>query len=174
MFEYGSKTIEQGIQDGSLDIGIICNSKNTAAYHSFTLANDPLWVIAHPAHPISKRSEVDLASLCNEQFVIYREDFSLHHDIVNGCKASGFQPNIVLETSQREFMTQIVAANLGIALLPSKACSELDPRHLTAIPLMEPKIYHQMSIIWKKERRLSHAAQLWITFAQGYLTLTLS
>jgi len=170
LFEYGSKTIELGIQDSSLDIGIICNSKNIDAYHSFTLANDPLWVIVHPEHPISKRSGVELASLCNEQFVIYREDFSLHHDIVNGCKAAGFQPNIILETSQRELMTQIVAANLGIALLPSKTCEEMDPRYLTAIPLIEPKIYHQMSIIWKKGRRLSHAAQLWITFTQGYLT----
>jgi len=170
LFEYGSKSIELGIQDGSLDIGIICNSKTVDAYHSFALANDPLWVIAHPEHPISKGTGVNLASLCNEQFVIFRQDFSLHHDIVNGCKAAGFQPNIILETSQRELMTQIVAANLGIALLPSKTCNELNPNYINAIPLTDPEIYHKMSIIWKKGRHLSHAAQLWITFAQKYLT----
>lgn len=169
LFEYGSKTTELAIQNSSLDIGIICNSKNIDTYHVFSLSNDPLWIIAHPEHPISKLSEISLAALCHEQFVIYPEDFSLHHDIVNSCRASGFQPNIILATSQRELMTQIVAANLGIALLPSKICAGLDPRYLTAIPLSDPKLYHQMSIIWKKGRYLSHAAHLWIKFAQEYL-----
>ena len=169
LFEYGSKTTELGIQNSSLDIGIICNSKNIDAYHVFSLSNDPLWVIAHPEHPISKLSEINLAALRHEQFVIYPEDFSLHHDIVNSCRESGFQPSIILATSQRELMTQIVAANLGIALLPSKICVDLDPRYLTAIPLIDPKIYHKMSIIWKKGRYLPHAAHLWIEFAQEYL-----
>lgn len=170
LFEYGSKTIELGIQDGSLDIGIICNSENIDAYHTFALANDPIWVIASPDHPISKSAGIDLASLHAEQFVIYRADFSLHHEIVNGCKAAGFQPNIIFETSQRELMTQIVAANLGVALLPSKTCAELDPRYITAIPLIQPKMYHRMTVIWKKGRYLTRAAQLWIEFAQEYLT----
>ena len=170
LFEYGSKTIELGIQDGSIDIGIICNLPDSNAYHSFALSNDPLWVIASPEHHISRLSEVGLAELSNEQFVMYREDFSLHHAIVNNCIAAGFQPNIIFETTQRELMTQLVATNLGVALLPSKTCAELDSKSIKAIPLVRPQIHHQMSIIWKKGRHLNRASVLWIEFAQHFLS----
>ncbi len=116
LFEYGSKTIEREIQNGSIDIGVICNSPDISIYHAFNLANDPLWVITSPENPLSKLTEVTLASLHNEQFVMYRENFSLHQKIVSGCLAAGFQPQIIFETSQRELMTQIVATNLGVAL----------------------------------------------------------
>lgn len=169
LFEYGSKTIELGIQDGSIDIGIICNIPDSNAYHSFALSNDPLWVIASPEHRISGLSEVGLAELSNEQFVMYRQDFSLHHAIVNNCIAAGFQPNIIFETTQRELMTQLVATNLGVAILPSKTCAELDPKTIRAIPLVRPQIHHQMSIIWKKGRHLNRAALLWIEFARQFL-----
>ncbi len=170
LFEYGSKTIELGIQDGSIDIGIICNIPDSNAYHSFALSNDPLWVIASPEHRISCLNEVGLAELSNEQFVMYRQDFSLHHAIVNNCIAVGFQPNIIFETSQRELMTQLVATNLGVAILPSKTCAELDPKTIRAIPLVRPQIHHQMSIIWKRGRHLNRAAHLWIEFAQEFLS----
>jgi DNA-binding transcriptional LysR family regulator len=169
LFEYGSKTIELGIQDGSIDIGIICNLPDSNAYHSFALSNDPLWVVASPENPISSLSEVGLAELSNEQFVMYRQDFSLHHAIVNNCIAAGFQPSIIFETSQRELMTQLVATNLGVAILPSKTCAELDPKSIRAIPLVRPQIHHQMSIIWKKGRHLNRAALLWIEFARQFL-----
>lgn len=170
LFEYGSKIIETGIQDGSLDIGVICNVPDVEAYHAFALSNDPLWVIASPENPISRMTEVEMADLRNEQFVMYRNDFSLHHEIVNGCTAAGFRPGIIFETSQRELMTQIVSTNLGIALLPSKTCAELESVSITAIPLVRPQIFHKMSIIWKKGRHINRSAQLWIDFAKEHLT----
>ncbi len=169
LFEHGSKRIESGIQDGSLDIGVICNSPNVANYNSFSLTNDPIWVIAHPQNPISNFDTVNLQTLSSQSFVIYRDDFSLHHVIVDACKEAGFQPKIIFQTSQRELMTQIVEANLGIALLPSKTCKRLDSDSIKAIPLLPEELFHKMSVIWKKDRYLSHAAKLWIDFAKAYL-----
>lgn len=170
LFEYGSKTIEAGIQNGSIDIGVICNAPDLEAFHAFTLSNDPLWVIASPDHPLGGLDAVTLADLRTEQFVMYREDFSLHHKIVNGCIAAGFQPQIIFETSQRELMTQLVATNLGVAILPGRTCAELNSTTITARPLSHPQLHHQMSIIWKKGRHLNRAAQLWIDFARDFLS----
>lgn len=169
LYEHGSKNIEQQLHEGILDIGIVCHIPLQEEYDSFALSNDPLKVIIHAKHPLSNRTEIDLKSLENEAFVLYRDDFSLHDEIINQCKLSGFQPKIVFETSQRELMVQTVAANLGIAFLPSRLCAELDSRKIISVPLIEPVIWHQMSVIWKKNRYLSHAAHLWLTFAKKYL-----
>lgn len=169
--EYGSKKVALAIQDGTLDIGVICISPDNQYFESLSFTNDPLSVIVSPHNPISQLSTIELASLSNESFVLYSEDFSLHDEIVNQCKIAGFQPKIILETSQRELMTQIVAANLGIAFLPSAVCKELDPKRIIPVPLAEPQIIHKMSIIWKKGRCMSHAARLWLQFAENYFSL---
>lgn len=169
LYEHGSKKVTQKIQEGTLDIGIVCNLPNTSIYEAFSLTSDPLCVIVHPDNALSHLVEIELECLSNEAFVIYRDDFSLHDVIIDQCRIAGFQPKIIFETSQRELMIQTVAANLGIALLPSRLCLGLDPKSIIAIPLTTPEILHQMSVIWKKGRFLSHAAHLWLEFARKSL-----
>jgi len=168
LYEYGSKKVVVGIQDGTLDIGVICNLPENDMFETMPLSNDPLQVVVHPHHPISKFPSASLASLENESFVLYTKDFSLHGEILSQCKTAGFQPKIVFETSQLELMIQMVAANLGITLLPSKTCERLDPSRTISIPLLKPTILHKMSIIWRKGHYMSHAALLWLACAEEY------
>lgn len=168
--EYGSKKVALAIQDGTLDTGIICVVPDNQQFDSLSFSKDPLWVIVSSQNPLSQLPSIDLASLANESFVLYSEDFSLHDEIINQCKNVGFSPNVIFETSQRELMTQIVAANLGIAFLPSAVCKELDANRIASVPLTQPQIIHNMSIIWKKGRFLSHATRLWLQFTENYFT----
>lgn len=171
LFEVGSKKVEIGIQDGSLDVGIVCSPTKNELYETIPFSKDPLKVIMHKDHRLSKESAIDFEALAADSFVLYSHDFSLYDEIMNRCKLAGFTPHIILETSQRELMTQIVAANLGIALLPSKICSELHNPNIVSITLNQP-IFLQMSIIWNRRRYLSHATRLWVNFAQEYLLLS--
>jgi len=168
--EYGSKKVALAIQDGTLDIGVICIVPDNEHFDSRSFTKDPLFVIVSSQNPIGQLPSIELASLSNESFVLYSEDFSLHDEIINQCKKAGFSPNVIFETSQRELMTQIVAANLGIAFLPSEVCKELDSNRIASVPLVRPQIIHSMSIIWKKGRFMSHAARLWLQFAEDYFT----
>jgi DNA-binding transcriptional LysR family regulator len=163
--EFGSKKIQQGVQDGSLDIGVVCSPPTqTDIFEVFPFVQDPLRVIVHPEHRLTKRSAVDFAELATEAFVLYSEDFTLYDHIIRRCKQAGFQPRTICETSQREFMTQMVAAKIGIALLPSRICASLDPKTIVSIPLLDPQIYLQLAIIWRRDRYLSFAARRWLEF----------
>ncbi|MDR3564565.1 MAG: LysR family transcriptional regulator [Negativicutes bacterium] len=173
LFEFGSKKVELGVQDGSLDIGIVCTlPSKTDIFEILSFVQDPLQVIVHPEHHLAGYPAVDFAALANEPFVLYSDDFSLYDHIHHRCKLSGFQPRIICETSQREFMTQMVAAKLGVALLPSKICDQLDPQTLVAIPLTDPQIFLHLSLIWRKDRYLSFAARRWLEFTSTELGIT--
>jgi DNA-binding transcriptional LysR family regulator len=163
--EFGSKKIQQGVQEGSLDIGVVCTPPaQTDIFEVYPFVRDPLRVIVHPEHPLTKRPALDFAELANESFILYSEDFSLYDHILRRCKQAGFQPRIICETSQREFMTQMVAAKIGIALLPSRICDSLDPKTIVSISLIDPQIYLQLAIIWRRDRYLSFAARRWLEF----------
>ncbi len=165
LHEFGSKKVRQGVNEGTLDIGIVCTLPDRSeSFEVFPFVEDPLRVIVHPEHPIASAPSVDFSDLRHEGFVLYSEDFSLHDQILARCKLAGFQPTIICETSQREFMTQMVAAKLGIALLPCKICDELDPAAIVSVPLADPQMYLQLAIIWRKDRYLSFAARRWLEF----------
>ncbi|MEG6585283.1 LysR family transcriptional regulator [Dendrosporobacter sp. 1207_IL3150] len=168
LFEYGSKKVEIGIQDGTLDVGIVCAPPSNENYDKIPFSKDPLKVIMNIEHRLSKESEIGFKELRNESFVLYRHDFSLYDQILSRCKLAGFSPHVIFETSQRELMTQIVDANLGIALLPSKICDEVTSPNIIAVSLDEP-IFLQMSIIWNKRRYISYATKLWVNFVKDYL-----
>lgn len=174
LLEVGSKVVERGIEDGSLDIGVVCSLPERAdSFELFACIKDPLMVIVHPEHRLASRDQVDFADLKDEAFVLYRNDFSLHDHIVARCIKSGFQPRIVCGSSQRDFMTEAVAAGLGIALLPRKICQELDSSRIKALHLAEPAVYLQLAVIWKKDKYLSFAAREWLKFTSAFLNIEL-
>ncbi|MDD4601108.1 HTH-type transcriptional regulator GltC [bioreactor metagenome] len=174
LIEVGSKMVERGVEDGTLDIGVVCNLPNKEGiFEMFSFIKDPLMVIVHPDNPLAKQKQVDFTELKDESFVLYRNDFSLHDHIVARCIKSGFQPKVVCGSSQRDFMTEAVAAGLGIALLPQKICQELDSSRVKAIPLIEPSVYLQLAVIWKKDKYLSFAAREWLKFTSSLLNIEL-
>ncbi|SDF21905.1 LysR family transcriptional regulator [Sporomusa acidovorans] len=170
LYEFGSKKIELAIQEGLLDIGIICCLPGSPGlYDSFLFSHEPLKVVVHPGHALAKLKQVSLADLSQESFILSSQDFSLHDEIIKKCNQAGFQPKVALETSQRELMVQTVAVNLGIALIPQNICERLSTELVRTIPLVNPEIIHNMSVIWKKGRALSYPAKLFIEFVQAYL-----
>ena len=76
---------------------------------------------------------------------------------------------ILAETTQRELMTQIVEANLGITLLPAQIADSLNPRQMSAVPVADPQIYLEIALIWNTKQYVSKAAQLWIDFVREYV-----
>lgn len=172
LFEYGSKKIEEAVLDGTLDIGVVCTPPaRPALFAVYSCIRDPLKVTVHSSHRLAGCPAVTFAMLAEESFVLYREDFSLHDHILARCQQAGFQPRIICETSQREFMTGMVAANLGIALLPGTICDQLDPAVIVAVPLEGPPLCLELSAIRRQDGYLSFAARQWLAFTAAALGL---
>jgi DNA-binding transcriptional LysR family regulator len=168
LFEFGSKKIEIGILDGTLDVGIICiPPRDQDLYEMICSIRDPLRLVLHPEHPFAKCAVMNYANLINESFVLYSNDFSLNDLIMERCRQAGFRPNIIFETLQLELMTQLVADHFGIALLPSTVCQHLDAKALVSIPLADPPVYLQLGMAWKKDRYISHATKEWLQFVKN-------
>ena len=174
-FRLEQGSIRIGIQEGLIDIGIICTKPNPKEFESFYLTSDPLSVIVPKTSPLAKEPEIRLDMLSEESFVLHKDDFNLHDEIIKACKHTGFQPHIVFETSQRDLMLQTVSADLAIALLPSRLCPEVGENtevgsKVVVRPLV-PEIIHTLYVIWKKGHYLSHASRLWLDFVNSKLPL---
>lgn len=170
--EVGTKTIKQGIDDGSLDVGFI--SKNFPIQKEFLnmidLYKDPLMLIVHKNHPLALKEEIDFSDLKTEPFILYQKTFSLFDRIIERCTKKDFYPNIICESSQKDFMIELVETNLGIALLPKRICKKIYSKDIIAIPFKKSQeINLELAMIWKKDKYIPFAVSEFISMSEKVL-----
>lgn len=164
--EVGTNTIKEGIHNGSLDVGFVCNNiGNIKRYEMMELLRDPLMLVVHDSHPLNQQSSISMSDITNESFVMYRQDFSLYDRIIEACQNHQFYPQIVCESSQKDFMIEMVEAKLGIALLPSQICKKITSNNIVSIPFTETEIHLELGMIWKKDAYLPYAVREFIEVA---------
>jgi len=164
--ENGAKKIENDVDSGVLDIGVTLLPINDIQFNWFPFVEEKLMLLVPVSHSLANREEVKLSELAQDFFILLNEDFVLHDRIISACGQAGFRPKIISESSQWDFIGGMVAAKLGIALLPDTICRGIDRSRVRVIPLVEPSIPWNLAVIWRKGRYLSFAAREWIRFTQ--------
>lgn len=166
LVEEGSKGIEEKLEKGDIEIGIICSyPKNREFYNMFKYVKSPLMVGVNVNNPLADKSIIEFKELKSENFILFREDFSLYDLIISRCIENDFQPNVICNSSQRDFIVEMVAHGLGITFLPEITCSSINRQNIKFIPLEDPQIYLNLLVVWGKDRYLSYASREWLKFA---------
>ncbi|NOU98072.1 LysR family transcriptional regulator [Paenibacillus sp. LMG 31456] len=166
MVEDGARKIEESIADGTLDVGVLLGPVDQAEFDTYPLIEDRLKVIMHPTHKLAQRPQVELTDLAEERFILFSRDFALHDRIISECRAIGYTPYIVYESSQWDFIGEMVSADLGIAMLPDIICRVLNPNKIKAVSLINPTIPWELVMAWRKEGYMSLATREWISFTK--------
>lgn len=167
--EVGSKKIKDGVEEGTLDIGLICNLPiQKGSFQTIELLKDPLMLIVHCEHRLASKNFIEFSDIESEPFILYRQDFSLHDSIIEECSKNGFYPHIVCESSQKDFMVEMVEAKLGVALLPSKICKNINNDKIVAIPFKNPTVSLDLGMIWKKNKYLPFAVREFISVSESF------
>lgn len=166
--EVGSKQIEAGVDEGLLDLGVIAQPATMGGFGTFSFVNEVLQIVMCPDHPLAVYESLSLSELKDEPFVLYKENFSLYDHIMDQCQKRGFRPEVACQSSQWDFIVEMVGAKLGIALIPETICKELDPCRFKIITLNDPVIPWDLAIIWKKDRYMSFAAREWLQITKQY------
>lgn len=163
--EEGSKSIEEAVEQNELDVGVIVLPTQDDLFHHFAFMEEDLMLVLPTSHPFAERTEIDLASLSSESFILFNKDFALNDRIVSSCNNAGFHPHVISESSQWSFIEEMVASKLGISLLPESICRHLSD-HVCTVKVANPSIKWHLAIIWGKNQYLSYAAKEWLNFTR--------
>jgi DNA-binding transcriptional LysR family regulator len=164
--EEGSRNLETLVMDRELDVGAVVLPTDEEAFGTMPFVRDELRAVLHPTHPLARQRSVDLRELEGTPFVLYRPEFALHGHILEACRRAGFKPTIVSESSHWDFIVAMVAANIGLALLPHAICSQLDPSQVRWVRLQKPIIPWNAALIWRRDRHLPPATRAFLDLAR--------
>ncbi|MFC9994080.1 LysR family transcriptional regulator [Nocardia sp. NPDC127526] len=117
--------------DGPLPVGPATNSR----LHWTSLLEDPLHVVIPEGHGLAGRRSLDLAELATEPWVLgcLQTEAYLHRYATR----AGFEPEVRATTTDYFFARSLVAAGMGISLIPSIALTPKVPG-LHTVPITPP------------------------------------
>lgn len=167
--EEGSHQVEARVAARELDVGAVVLPTDAGTFEVLPFVHDELRAVLHRDHPLAGRRSLALRELAGAPFVLYRPEFALHGHILDACRRAGFKPAVVSESSHWDFIVAMVAADIGVALLPQTICSRLDDRQVRAIPLGEPRIPWDVGLIWRRDRHLPPATRAWLELCERRL-----
>ena len=174
LIEVGSKRIEEMLEKAELDIGIVCSyPKNSAEYNMVEYVNSPLMLGLNINNPLAKKDMIEYKDLKNENFILFQEDFSLYDFIIKRCLQNNFHPNVTCNSSQRDFIVEMVASELGVTFLPEIICSKITRPEICFKALEDPKIFLNLLMVWRKNRYLSYASRKFLKFAAAQIGIKL-
>ncbi|WP_163527161.1 cidABC operon transcriptional activator CidR [Halobacillus ihumii] len=169
LLENGTKKIEEDITNDQLDVGITVLPTEEENFRYFSFMKEELKVIVPPSHRLGARKQVKLEELKDEPLILFNKDFALNDRIKEACKEAGFLPHVVSESTQWDFIGKMIAADLGISILPHSV-SMLLKEDVHRIKVVKPMIEWDLALIWKKNHYQSYATKEWLKFTQERLT----
>ncbi|RPK03082.1 LysR family transcriptional regulator [Priestia endophytica] len=164
--EDSAANLEKLLMQGDLDLAVIPYPINENIFEFFPFLKGDLRILVHQNYYLAKNESVKWEELINENFIIFREGFTIHDNIMEECRRIGFDPYIICETSQWNFMMEMVSLKQGITILPQSDFNEIDYQHLKLkiLPLVEPQVNWSIGVAWRNNGYLSRAARIWIQF----------
>jgi DNA-binding transcriptional LysR family regulator len=90
-----------------------------------SLLEDPMHVALPAGHPLAERTKLRLADLRAESWVQTSASSPCARHVVRSCHAAGFEPTVSFESDDYQTVQGLVAAGLGVALIPRLALSSV-------------------------------------------------
>jgi DNA-binding transcriptional LysR family regulator len=102
--------------------------RKAAGLRTVPLLEDPMHVALPAEHPLAAKPRLRLADLRDEDWVQTSEPSPCARHVVRLCLAAGFEPRVTFESDDYDTVQGLVAAGVGVALVPRLALTNVHPR----------------------------------------------
>jgi DNA-binding transcriptional LysR family regulator len=120
------------LRSGEFDLALLfefpgVRERPSAGLHTVTLLEDPMHVVLPANHRLASKRRLRLSDLRAEDWVQTSAASPCARHVVRLCLAAGFEPNVTFESDDYEIVQGLVAAGVGVALIPRLALTYVHP-----------------------------------------------
>jgi DNA-binding transcriptional LysR family regulator len=145
---YGEAMLER-LRAGDLDLCLTSPLPDDPDLVSRRLDEQRLRLVVPDDHPLSARKRVRLAEAAGESFVTLEPGYGMRRILDALCAQAGFRPRIAFEGEESETIRGLVAAGLGVALLPPPPVPRPGVAELT---VTAPRAVREIGLAWRAGR----------------------
>ncbi|WP_054024166.1 LysR family transcriptional regulator [Bacillus sp. FJAT-28004] len=137
------------------------------------LLTEELYAILPPGHRLSDKESIELKELEHETFVLFSEGYSLRPIVWGACQEAGFTPKIGFEGEETDTIRGLVAAGMGVSLLPEMALHYTGPLQPTKVRVIKPQVTRTIGLIQRSNEKLPLVAKVFHGFLLRYFQNTM-
>jgi len=168
-----SRTLEtlDWLQHGEVDLCIataLPYNRDNGQFSRAPLLVEELYAAVPPLHRLARQQHITLHDLRDEPFVMVSGGSGLRRVIEAACQQVGFLPHVAVEGEDLATVRGLVAAGLGVSLLPGLALHDWGRLKPAILPLADAPTW-TVEVVWHAERYLPAAAGNFRDFVQSYL-----
>ncbi len=129
------------LRAGEIDLALLFEFGAPPAADELTrveLREDPLYLALPREHALAQRRRLRLEDLREEAWVQTASASACAREVVRSCHAAGFEPNVAFESDDYQTVQGLVAAGVGVALIPELALNPV-MREDIAIRALSPR-----------------------------------
>jgi DNA-binding transcriptional LysR family regulator len=142
------------VRSGRADLAFTSPLPGPGELAGALLEEQQLVVTVPAGHRLAGRVWVRMAELASEGFVGTKSASGLREEVDELVQAAGFTPTLAFEGENVETLRGLVAAGLGVAVLP--VAEPAPPEGVVEIPL-RPRATRPIGLIWASDRPMTPA-----------------
>jgi DNA-binding transcriptional LysR family regulator len=161
---------ERALMEDRIDVAVLRPPLRRTGLSSRLITRERLLLAVPRSHRLAGKEPVGLAELRDEDFVVYGvPDSVVDAAVTQACLAAGFLPRRAHEAAETSIMLTIVAAGLGVALLPESVLA-LQVDGVRFVPVADD-VHIDLALAWRSDDPSPALAQLIDALeANGFIT----
>ena len=160
VLDESSSDVLLAVTRGDADFGVTYIGTQEADIHFQPLIEEAFVLACPSSHPLANRKTVTWKDISQYSYIALAQGSGNRFLIDQALAQSQERPRWYCEVNHVPALVSLVAAGLGIGVVPRMALPPDNHEGLTAIPLIEPKVTRKLGLISRRGRQLPAAAQL--------------
>jgi DNA-binding transcriptional LysR family regulator len=161
--EGSSAEMIYSLADFKIEVAVIAKAIDHAEVNFFPFSKEEMVLIVAPDHHLVKKKAIAFKELAKEPFIMKETGSGTRKLVDELFLRAKSTPDILMETSNTEFIKQLVQRGEGVSFLVRESvAAELRDNHLVEVPLKGNKIFLDVSIAYLKGQVLSPPATAFV------------
>ncbi|QGV77029.1 LysR family transcriptional regulator [Streptomyces ficellus] len=140
-------TVVDDVRRGRLDLGLTSPRPAGDDLDWTPLQQEPLCLLVPTGHRLARRRAVEAAELADEDFLALQPVYGLRQVADRLCAGAGYAPRVIMECTELSTLRELVAAGLGVAVVPIKGSPSGTGDRAVAVPLKDPQAQRTIGLI---------------------------
>ena len=152
LYEYQTDVMLEKLHSGEIDVGILALPVPLDGLESQDLYKEPFMVAMPAGHRLAGKPAIKLDDLSDETLLLLEDGHCLRDQALDICAGTGMHEKQDFRATSLETLRQMVAAGVGITLLPELAGRGAygNARGVTIKPFAKPVPTRTIGAVWRK------------------------
>ena len=150
------EAIIASLRSGEVDVALTAPRPDSPELASHELERQPLGLVVPAGHRLAGRRAVRLGDLAEHPFIGFKPGYGLRRVTDDWCARAGFVPTVAFEGEDVATVRGLVAAGLGLALLPLSPGTPFAGTN--EVPVHAPRASRSVCVTWLADATLAAPA----------------